>query len=67
MAPYRGQVSRGEWWAMSGKAIDAAPPARTAIWEVTLFVEESEGHTANLRPLCYRWRKHLPHQSRTRG
>jgi len=31
---------------MSGKVIDAVPPARTAIWEVTLFVEESEGHSA---------------------
>jgi hypothetical protein len=30
---------------MSGKAIDAVPPARTAIWEVTLFVKESEGHS----------------------
>jgi len=29
----------------SGKAVhDAVPPARTAM-EVTLFVEESEGHT----------------------
>jgi hypothetical protein len=45
--PFRGQVLRGEWWAMSRKVIDAAPPARTAIWEVTLFVRESEGHSTS--------------------
>jgi hypothetical protein len=49
---------------MSGKAIDAVPPARTAIWEVTLFVEASEGHNCSLRPLCYMWQKHLPRQSK---
>jgi hypothetical protein len=44
--PLRGQVSRGyEMVGKSGKAIeDAVPPARTTK-EVTLFVEESEGHT----------------------
>jgi hypothetical protein len=31
---------------MSGKAKqDAVPPAGTDIWEVTLYIEESEGHT----------------------
>jgi hypothetical protein len=48
---------------MSGKVIDAVPPARTAKWEVTLFVKESEGHSARLRPLCYSWKEHLPRQS----
>jgi hypothetical protein len=48
---------------MSGKAIDAVPTARTAKWEVTLFVKESEGHDARLRPLCYSWKEHLLRQN----
>jgi len=40
---------------------DAVPPAGTTK-EVTLFVEESEGHTF-LRPLSYIAMMHLPLQS----
>jgi hypothetical protein len=44
--PFRGQISRGyEWWAIrKGKfRIPFRQPERPC--EVTLFVEESEGHT----------------------
>src|SRR5215475_10709639 len=46
MAPCGAKFQRLRNGRQSGKAIrDAVPPARTAICEVTLFVEESEGHT----------------------
>lgn len=46
MAPFGATFKRRNWWAMSGKAKqDTVPPARTVSQEVTLCVEESEGHT----------------------
>jgi hypothetical protein len=46
MAPYGAKFQEAELVGDSGKAMqDAVPPARTAK-EVTLFVEESEGHTS---------------------
>jgi hypothetical protein len=51
MAPCGARFQEAKNGGQSGKAIqEAVPPARTAFCEVTLFVEESEGHT-QLRPL----------------
>jgi hypothetical protein len=51
MAPYGARFQEAKNGGQSGKAIqEAVLPARTAFCEVTLFVEESEGHT-RLRPL----------------
>ena len=45
MAPCGATFQEATNGGQSGKAnFDAVPPARTAM-EVTLFVEESEGHT----------------------
>jgi hypothetical protein len=46
-APFLGpQFKEAKWWkVMSGKAMqDAAPPAGTAIREISNIDEESEGH-----------------------
>jgi hypothetical protein len=52
MAPYGATFQEAKLVGDSGKAMhDAVPPAGTAK-EVTLCVEESEGHTS-LRPLSY--------------
>jgi len=45
MAPCGARFQEATNGGQSGKAFqDAVPPARTAVCEVTLFVEESEGH-----------------------